>query len=61
MVDNRPIVSKGKYDLNFIDWNNEFNRIIDSGYDFDVDNNTQQSPVPGMSIEEFNALVKSEL
>lgn len=61
MVDNRPIVSKGKYDLNFIDWNNELNRIIETGYDFNCENNEQESPIPGMSIEEFNAMVKSEL
>jgi len=61
MVDNRPIVSKGKYDLNFIDWNNELNRIIETGYDFNYENNDQESPIPGMSIEEFNAMVKADL
>lgn len=26
-MDNRPIKSKGKYNLNFIDWNNEWERV----------------------------------
>ncbi len=25
----RPIVSRGNYDLNFIDWNNEWERVTD--------------------------------
>ncbi len=25
----RPIVSKGNYDLNFIDWNNEWEQVAD--------------------------------
>lgn len=26
-MDNRPIKSKGKYNMNFIDWNNEWERV----------------------------------
>lgn len=25
----RPIKSKGQYDLNFIDWNNEWERVVE--------------------------------
>ena len=31
----RPIKSKGYYDMNFIDWNNEFENIACSNYDWD--------------------------
>lgn len=30
--DNRPIKSKGKYDLNFIDWDNEWAAVYNNGY-----------------------------
>lgn len=29
IMNDRPIVSKGNYDLNFIDWNNEWERVVD--------------------------------
>ncbi len=29
MIDDRPIESKGKYNLNFVDWNNEWEAKID--------------------------------
>lgn len=29
IMTDRPIVSKGNYDLNFIDWNNEWERVTD--------------------------------
>jgi hypothetical protein len=36
-MDNRPIkINKsGKYNLNFIDWDNEYQNIIDSGHNMD--------------------------
>jgi len=64
-MDNRPIkINKsGKYNLNFIDWDNEYQNIIDSGHNMDpYDNNCiifiyknninlEISPIPGMSID----------
>ena len=29
IMTDRPIVSKGNYDLNFIDWNNEWEKVTD--------------------------------
>lgn len=31
-MDDRPIKSKGKYDLNFIDWDNEWAAVYNNGY-----------------------------
>jgi hypothetical protein len=42
----------GKYNLNFIDWQNEYNAIIDSNYD--EENPPTESPIYGMSAEDFH-------
>jgi hypothetical protein len=35
----RPIKGRGKYNLNFIDWNNEYDRIASSNYNWNPDDN----------------------
>ena len=35
----RQIQGQAKYNLDFIDWHNEFEQIVDSGYDFNTNNN----------------------
>ena len=45
----------GKYNLNFVDWQNQYENIIDSNYD--GENPPEQSPIYGMSNEEFHALM----
>jgi 16S rRNA G966 N2-methylase RsmD len=52
----RPIKSKGHYDMNFIDWNNEWENIVNSNYD-NLDDN-KQCPIFGMDIITFNELIK---
>lgn len=34
----RPIVSRGQYNLNFVDWNNEWERVIEEYDDQDFEN-----------------------
>lgn len=48
----RPIKSKGKYDMNFIDWNNEWAAVYNKGYKQGED--LSESPIAGMSLEVFN-------
>lgn len=31
-MDNRPIKGTGKYNMNFIDWNNEWAAVYNNGY-----------------------------
>ena len=40
----------GQYNLNFIDWDNEWETILDR------DPNTYDSPIPGMSNETFERI-----
>ena len=35
----RQIKSSGKYSMNFIDWNNEFESILNSNYNWNTDDN----------------------
>lgn len=39
----------GKYNLNFIDWNNEWESVMSADPD-----NIKESPIPGMSRETFD-------
>ncbi len=41
-MQDRPIVSKGNYNLNFTDWNNEWERISDVYDDNDYPNIAQE-------------------
>jgi hypothetical protein len=56
-MSDRPIKinPNGKYNLNFIDWQNEYENIIDSNYD--EDNPPTESPIYGMSAQEFHSLM----
>ena len=47
---NAPIKTSGSYNLNFIDWNNEWDRILDR------DPNTYESPIQGMDNETFEKI-----
>ena len=40
----------GKYNLNFIDWENEMDAVLDADYD---SNDPDESPIYGMDIETF--------
>ena len=53
-MSDRPIKfnPKGQYNLNFIDWQNEYQNIIDCNYD--SENPPSESPIYGMSAEEFH-------
>lgn len=43
-ADDRPIQSKGKYDMNFIDWDNEWNQVYNVGF---TNNNINQLRIIG--------------
>jgi hypothetical protein len=60
MSQDRPIKfnPKGKYNLDFIDYQNEYERIIDSGYDYE--NQPETSPIFGMSPEKFHELMMKD-
>jgi E3 ubiquitin-protein ligase RNF181 len=45
-----PIKTSGKYNLNFIDWNNEWEAIVDR------DPNSYKSPIYGMDNETFERI-----
>ena len=53
----RPIKPNpnGKYNLNFIDWQNEYEAVIDSNYD--GENPPEVSPIAGMDAESFHQLM----
>ena len=67
-ADERPIQSKGKYDMNFIDWDNEWNQVYNVGF---TNNNINQlriiklmnflyierCPISGMSMEVFKSIL----
>lgn len=56
--EDRPIGGTGKYNLNFIDWQNEFDNIMD--YDEnDEENDSQEGPIAGMDRDTFEAIVVS--
>ncbi len=52
----RAITGKGQYNLNFIDWENEWEAIAESGYNWQSTDNEQDCPIHGMDITTFNAL-----
>ena len=56
--ENRPIKmgKNGKYNLNFIDWDNEFDAVY--GGESDSDENV--SKIKGMSMEIFKAILNEE-
>lgn len=62
----RPIRSSGAYNLNFIDWDNEFDHICNSNYNWNTDDNNcfffhlEESPIDGMTIEIFNSIISAE-
>ena len=45
----------GKYNLNFIDWQNEFDAVHER-----YDQGSGESPIYGMDIETFEAIVNEE-
>ena len=47
----------GKYNLNFIDWNNEFNAVYGGESESDDEN---LSKIKGMSMEIFMAILNEE-
>ena len=53
----RPIKfnPKGKYDLNFIDWQNEYEAVMDC--DYDGENPPEESPISGMDPATFHQLM----
>ena len=57
--EDRPIKMNpsGKYNLNFIDWQNEFDAVMDCDPD---DLEPGESPIYGMDIETFNAISNEE-
>ncbi|KAL4480285.1 hypothetical protein ABPG74_020801 [Tetrahymena malaccensis] len=59
--DDRPIKGNptGKYNMDFIDWNNEWSNVYDN-FDFTTDHQNQQCPIFGMSKETFLRLVADE-
>ena len=52
----RPIKMNptGKYNLNFIDWQNEFDRVYGSY------GQEEESPIYGMDLEVFKAIIAEE-
>jgi hypothetical protein len=56
-MSDRPIKfnPKGTYNLNFIDYQNEYEAIIDCNYD--EDNPPAESPIYGMSSQDFHELM----
>lgn len=55
----RPIKynPKGKYNLNFIDWTNEYEAIME-GHSYDPNNVTKgPSPIYGMPMDVFHSLI----
>lgn len=56
-MSDRPIKfnPNGKYNLNFIDYQNEYEAIIDANYD--EENPPEESPIYGMTGQEFHALM----
>lgn len=59
-MSDRPIKFNptGKYDMNFIDWQNEYEAVIDC--DYDGENAPEQSPIQGMTPEEFHTLMMKD-
>lgn len=53
----RPIKfnPKGKYNLNFIDWQNQWQNVVDAQYD--GTQAPEKSPIYGMSAEQFHKLM----
>jgi hypothetical protein len=49
---------RGKYNLNFIDWDNEWEQVALSGYSPDAP--VGESPIYGMSAATFNSLMAQE-
>ena len=47
----------GKYNMNFIDWQNEMDAVLDADYDED---DPEESPIYGMDIATFNEINVSE-
>ena len=47
---------RGKYNLNFIDWENEMDAVLEADFD---ENDPQESPIYGMDIETFKAITVS--
>lgn len=45
----------GQYNLNFIDWNNEWEAVMDR------DQTSFESPIQGMSSETFEAIFDEEM
>ena len=45
----------GQYNLNFIDWDNEWETVLDR------DQDTYESPIYGMSNEVFEAIYEEEM
>jgi hypothetical protein len=56
----RPITSKGAYNLNFIDFENEWENIAESSYNWRSDDNDQDCPITGMDITTFNEIMAQE-
>ena len=56
--ENRPIKmgKNRKYNLNFIDWDNEFNAV----YGGESESNENLSKIKGMSMEIFMAILNEE-
>lgn len=56
-MSDRPIKlnPNGKYNLNFIDWQNEYEAIIDA--DYNGEEAPEQSPIYGMEPETFHQLM----
>ena len=55
MSDRKVEIKRGQYNLNFIDWQNEYENIIDSGYT--GEEAPEQSPIYGMSSNTFHQLM----
>ena len=47
----------GKYNLNFIDWDNEWERVFD--YQSIDNRNYSQAPIEGMDIQTFESIYDS--
>lgn len=61
----RPIKfnPNGKYNMDFIDWNNEWAAVYNNGYRHDGTQDSiilyllKECPIQGMSLETFNKLI----
>jgi len=53
----RPIKpsGNGKYNLNFIDWQNEYEAVMEC--DYDGENAPEHSPISGMDANTFHSLM----